>query len=92
MGKEEFGYPHGIDCFGTRDNDHPLRKAVVDHDHNRVFPSDLRKVHDKVHRNLLEREYGGRGYGIQRRFGGMSVCFILLADSAALNKSIDVSG
>ena len=92
MGKEKFGYPYGIDCFGARDNDYPLRKAVVDHDQNRVFPSDLRKVRDKVYRNLFEGEYGGRGDGVQWRFGGVSVCLVLLAYSAALDESIDKSG
>ena len=54
MGEKEFGYSHGIDRLGTRDDDHPLCKAVVDHDQDRVFSADFRKVSDKVYRDLFE--------------------------------------
>ena len=33
MVKKMFGYPGGIYGFGARDENHPLCKAVVDHDH-----------------------------------------------------------
>ena len=54
MGEKEFGYSHGIDRLGTRDDDHPLCKAVVDHNQDRVFSANFRKVSDEVHRDLFE--------------------------------------
>ena len=56
MGEKEFGYPHGIDGFGTRDDNYPLCKAVVDHDQNRVFAIYFREVGDQVDRNLFKGE------------------------------------
>ena len=54
MGEKEFGYSHGIDHFRTRDDDYPLCKAMVDHDQDRVFSANFRKVSDEVHRDLFE--------------------------------------
>ena len=46
MGEKEFGHFHGVDGFGTRDDNYPLHKAVVDHDKDRVFAMDFREVSD----------------------------------------------
>ena len=34
--EKEFGDSFGVNVFGARDEDDPLRKAVVDHDHQRI--------------------------------------------------------
>ena len=60
MGKKKLSYPHSIDGFGTRDNDHPLHKAMVDHDQNRVHPTYFWEVGDKIYRELFKGE-GCRG-------------------------------
>ena len=46
VGEKEFGHFHGVDGFGTRDDNYPLRKAVVDHDQDRVLATDFREVGD----------------------------------------------
>ena len=61
MREKEFGYSHGIDRFGTRDNDYPLHKAMVNHDQNRIFAADFWEVSDEVNRDLFERERGRGG-------------------------------
>ena len=59
MGEKEFGDSCHIDFFGAWNNDHPFRKAVVDHDHNRVFPGHFGEICDKVNGGLFEGEIGG---------------------------------
>ena len=54
MGEKEFGYSHRVNGFGTWDNDHPLRKTVVDHDHYRVLVTYFGQVSDKVDGELFE--------------------------------------
>ena len=56
VGEKEFGYFHGVDSFGTRDDDHPLRKAMVDHDQDRVFATYFREISDQVDGDLFEGE------------------------------------
>ena len=90
MGEKEFGYSHGIDCFGTRNDDYPLRKAMVDHDQDRVFPTNLREGSDEVYQDLFEGQEGGRRDRVQWRFGGMGIHFVLLAYGATFDKAVDV--
>ena len=56
MGEKELGYSHGIDSFGTRDNDYPLRKAMVDHNQNRILATNFWEVRDEVNGDLFEGE------------------------------------
>ena len=56
MGEKEFGYFHGINGFGTRDDDYPLHKAMVDHDQDRVFAMNFGEISDKVDGDLFEGE------------------------------------
>ena len=48
MREKEFSYPSHVDGFGAWNDDYPLCKAVVNHDHNGVHPLHLREVCDKV--------------------------------------------
>ena len=59
MGEKEFSYPQGVNCFGARDDDYPLHKAMVDHDQNRIFATNFREVSDEVEQYLFEGESGG---------------------------------
>ena len=63
MGEKKLSHSRSINGFGARDNDHPLRKAVVDHDQNRVHPVYFREVGDEIYRELLKGEgcRGGNG-------------------------------
>ena len=49
MIEKEFSHSGCVDGFGTWNNDHPLHKAVVDHDHNGVHPVYVREIRDEVH-------------------------------------------
>ena len=54
MVEEKFGDSRGIYSFRTRDENYPLRKAMVDHDHQRIMSVRWGEVRDEVHRELLE--------------------------------------
>ena len=49
MVEEKFGHPCGIYRFQTRDENYPLCKAMVDHNHQRVMSIRRREVGDEVH-------------------------------------------
>ena len=89
VGKEEFGYSRRINVFGAWDNDYPLRKAVVDHDHDRVFACDFREICDKINGKLFEGEVGGRGNRRNWGTNRMGVYFVLLTGGTSLNKTVD---
>ena len=56
VGKKKLGNAGSINVFGTGSKDYPLRKVVVDHDHQRIMASGWGKIGDEVNRELLEWE------------------------------------
>jgi hypothetical protein len=50
MFEKKFGYPFWRDCLQARNNNYPLTKAMVYHDHDRVKTPWRRKISDEVHR------------------------------------------
>ena len=56
MGKKKLGNAGGVNVFGTRSEDYPLRKAVVDHNHQGIMAGRWGKISDEVNRELLEWE------------------------------------
>ena len=44
--EKEFGYSLGIDGLSAWDENYPLRKAVVDHDHERIISKRGQEVSD----------------------------------------------
>ena len=90
--KEKLGDSSSINGFGARNKDYPLRKAVVDHDQDRIKSGGGRKVCDEVNRELVERERSGGRDGTDRRRGGVSVNLVLLADCIAIDKVFDKGG
>ena len=63
MGEKNLGNAGSIDVFGTRDEDYPLCKAMVDHDHQGIMAGGRGEIGDEVNRELLEWEGRGRGDG-----------------------------
>jgi hypothetical protein len=61
--KEKGGNPFSGDGFFGRAQNHPLSKAMVDHDQKRIEAVRKREVSDKVTGQLLE---GTRGRGLNR--------------------------
>ena len=90
MGEEEFGYLHGVDGFGTRNDNYPLCKAMVDHNHDRVLAMDFREIGNLVDQNLFKGEWQGGGDWIQWGSDRMSIRLVLLTGSTAFNEPIDV--
>ena len=56
MGKKKLGDAGSVDVFGTRSEDYPLCKAVVNHDHQGIMASGWGKISDEVNRELSEWE------------------------------------
>ena len=57
--EKEFPYSCCVDGFGTWDDNYPLCKAMVDHDHDRIQLPHTRKVGDEINRKLFK----GKGRG-----------------------------
>ena len=90
--EKERCYSFGCDRFLSGAKNHPLTKAVVHHDQERIKPGGGRKICDEVAGYLAEGE-GGRGRDRGRGGGkGMGVRLILLADGAASDVGADVGG
>ena len=54
MVEEKFGHAGGIYGFQTRDENYPLCKAMIDHNHQRVMSVRWGEVCNQVHRQLFE--------------------------------------
>ena len=88
--EEEGGDSLGCNSFLCRAENHPLTKAVVHHDQERVKASGGGKVGDKVTRNLMEGKRRGGGDGCGRRSSGMCVRFVLLTSCTASNRGMNI--
>ena len=83
---EEKGcYSFSSDGLSSGTKNHPLSKAMVDHDQKGIKARGEGKIGDKVTRDLLERASAGRANGGERGNSGMGVGFVLLAGCTALN-------
>ena len=56
VGKKKLGNASSIDVFGTGSKDYPLRKAVVDHDHQGIMAGGWGEIDDEVNGELPEWE------------------------------------
>ena len=54
ISEKEFPHSSHVNSFGTRNDDYPLHKGVVDHDHDDVLPVQLEQVGDQVNGELFE--------------------------------------
>ena len=54
IGEEKFSHTCCINGFGARNDDHPLHKAMVDHNQNGVHPMYFQKVGDEIYRELFK--------------------------------------
>ena len=54
MVEKKLGNFCGVHGFGARDENYPLTKAMVDHDHDRIKTVDQGKVSNEVDREVLE--------------------------------------
>ena len=87
--EEKGGNPFGGDGFLHRAKNYPLSKSMVYHNQERIKVQGDGEVSDEIAGDLLEwvrSELFDRG---QWRYGGVSVSFVLLAFSAALDISAD---
>ena len=54
VGKKKLGNAGSIDAFGTGSKDNPLRKAMVDHNHQGIMAGRWGKISDEVDGELPE--------------------------------------
>ena len=92
MVEKKLGYSCGIYGFGTRDENYPLTKAMVDHNHDRIKTIDWWKVGDKIDRKVLE---GARAFKCEGGDGGdcrMGEDLVCLANCTAESVFLDIGG
>ena len=90
--EKELGNSCSINGFLARRKNYPLRKAMVDHDHDRIKTRRGREVGDEVNGELLK---GERDSGLdreQRGYHRMSIDLVLLADGATGDEVFDEGG
>ena len=90
--EKERGNAFSGDSLLCGTENHPLSKAMVDHNQKGIETGRRREVGDKVARDLLERAGCGGVNGGERRDGGVGICLVLLAGRAAFNVFVDVGG
>ena len=66
IAKEKLGDSGGVNGFGARNKDYPLRKAMVNHDQDRIKTGGGRKISDEVNQELVEGERRGGRDGMER--------------------------
>ena len=86
MFEKEFSHSFGVYSFSTRSENYPLRKTMVDHNHERVISKRGRVISDQVNRQLLEQAGADRGNRRERGDGQVGIDLHLLAEGAASNK------
>ena len=86
MIKKNLCYSCGINGLGARSEDYPLRKPMVYYDHNRVMALGGGKVGDEIDRQLFEGQGDRQRDRIEGGNRGVCVDFVLLTDSASINK------
>ena len=87
--KKELGNSSCINGFGTRSKNHPLCKAVVDYDHDRIETQGWWNVGDEVNGELLERKSSCGWYGTKGWSSRVGIDLVLLTDRASINKLFD---
>ena len=90
--KKQLGNSCCVNSLLARCKNYPLRKAMVDHDHDRIKSRRGREVGDEVNRELFK---GERDRGLdreQRRYGGVSIGLVLLANGTTSNEVFHKGG
>ena len=90
--KKQLGDSCCVNGLLARCKNYPLRKAMVDHDQDRIKPRGRREVGDEVNGELLKGE-SDSGYDREERgYNGVCNGFVLLADGTASDKVFDKGG
>ena len=83
--KKQLGNSHSINGFMARCKNYPLRKAMVNHDHDRIKSRGRREISNEVNGELLKGERDGRLDWEQRGNNRVCVSLVLLTDRTAGN-------
>ena len=92
MFEKEFSHSFGIDGFVAWGENYPLRKTVVDHDHERIITMRGREISDQVDRQLLKWVGAVGGKRRQCRDSQVGADLHLLAKGAARDKAVNEGG
>ena len=90
--KKQLGNSCSVDGLLARCKNYPLRKAMVNHDHDRIKPRRRREVSNEVNRQLFKREGDIRLDWEQRWDNRVCVGLVLLANGAPSDKVLDEGG
>ena len=90
--KKQLGNSCSVNGLLARCKNYPLRKAMVDHDHDRIKSRRRREVGNEVNGQLFKRErYSGRDRE-QRWDNRVCVGLVLLANGATSDKVLHEGG
>ena len=78
-----------IYSFRARDENYPLCKAMIDHNHQRVMSIGGGKISDEVDRELFEWQGGGRRDRGELGMSGVVIDLVLLTYGTSGDKGID---
>ena len=78
--KKQLGDSYHVNSLLARCKNYPLRKAMVDHDHDRIKPRGRREVSDEVNGELLKWESDSGCDREERGYNGVRIGLVLLAD------------
>ena len=92
MGKEELGYSYSVNAFGTRGENYPLCKAMVNHNQQEIMAGGWRKISDKIDRELLKWKEDRRRNWREWGTCGMTIHFVSLTSGVTCDKGIDKRG
>ena len=92
MFEKEIGHSFGIYGFSPWGENYPLRKTVVDHNHERIIAKRGWETSDQINGQLLKQSgtVGGNGRECGDRWVGIDLH--LLAKGAAGDKAADEGG
>ena len=84
--KKQLGDSCCVNSLLARCKNYPLRKAMVDHDHDRIKSRGRREVGDEVNGELLKGESDSGFDREERGYNGVRIGFVLLTGGAASDK------
>ena len=90
--KKQLGNPCSVNGLMARCKNYPLRKAMIDHDHDRIKPCGRREIGDEVNRELLKGESDIGLDGKERRYNGVRVSLVLLTNGAPSDEVLHEGG
>ena len=90
--EKEFGHSFGIYGFSAWSENYPLRKTVVNHDHERIISTRGQEISNQINGQLLKQLGAVGGNGRECGDSQVGIDLHLLAKGTARDKVVDEGG